>query len=266
MSKFSVVEARRSLLAAGVTGPHQSHSRESNVSKIQELLSGEGDASFGLSGVDEHSPDEILAFMAELTGCSPDIAELAEQDMIDPERTTSGILMGARRLSEAARAGARLLAATGHPTGVLEHHMRVVDAYAHAGGKVMRLREDEKLRVGTNGRGRVRYVGGVACLTYGAALEHTHSADAMEALLQFEQSPEIVLGDHGFAGAAIEAGIPTVAVMDINDHALAIAWAKKRDVVIVPMDDNRPPHSYEPSWRLFERVLLADRPETSRPF
>lgn len=258
MLDLPLAEVRDALVAAGITGPHQSHARDANVAKIHDLLAGNPEASFGLSGIDKYSPEDVLALMAELTGCSPDIEELGEQDMIDPDRTADAIVAAARRLSEAAERGAELLAATGHPTGLLEHHMRVTDAYVLAGGKVVRPREDEKLSIGKR-RVRVRYVGGVACLTDGAALQHTHGAEAMEALLETEPWPDIVLGDHGFAGAAIERDIPTVAVMDINDHALALGWAEKADVVIIPMDDNRAPRLYEPSWRLFERVLLDGR-------
>jgi hypothetical protein len=54
--------------------------------------------------------------------------------------------------------------------------------------------------------------------------------------------------------------------MDINDHALAVAWATRggpdaTDVLIVPMDDNRPPRLYEPSWMLFEDVLEGIDPQ-----
>jgi hypothetical protein len=43
--------------------------------------------------------------------------------------------------------------------------------------------------------------------------------------------------------------------MDINDHPLAVAWGQGRDVTIIPMDDNRLPRLYEPSWRLFEELI-----------
>jgi hypothetical protein len=180
-------------------------------------------------------------------------------DTIDPDRTMAAIQAAARRLRAAAARGATILAATGHPTGLLEHHIRVVDAFRATGGKVLRLREDEKLPL-ARGRSEVRYVGGVGCLTDGAALLHTHSSDAMEALLQADPWPDIVLGDHGFAGAAIERGIPAVAVMDNNDPALAVAAAAGDDVVVIPMDDNRPPRLYEPSWRIFESVIAGVGP------
>ena len=123
---------------------------------------------------------------------------------------------------------------------------------------MLRLREDENLSSKRGRRAEVRYTGGVGCLADWGQLRHTHSSAAMELLLEAEPWPDVVLGDHGFAGAAIERGIPTVAAMDINDPALAVAWAEKKDVVIMPMDDNRVPRLYEPSWTLFERVLGAE--------
>ena len=243
------------LVAAGITGPHQSHSRRNNLSKIDAMLEGAGDGSFGISGLDKYSATEVLGFLAELTGCSPDVEDECEFDTLDPERTVAGIVAAARRLRDEASRGAALLTVTGHPTGMLEHHMRVVDAYRRAGGKILLLREDENLSFRAGRHMEVRYNGGVGCLADWGQLRHTHSSEAMEKLLEAEPWPDVVLGDHGFAGAAIERGIPTIAVMDINDPALAVAWAEGRDVLIIPMDDNRPPRLYEPSWMLFEHVL-----------
>jgi hypothetical protein len=39
---------------------------------------------------------------------------------------------------------------------------------------------------------------------------------------------------------------------------LAVAWAEGKAVMIIPMDDNRPPRLYEPSWLLFEQVLAGE--------
>jgi len=250
-----VQQCRSELIAAGITGPHKSHSRRNVVSKIETIIEGDTDDRFGLSGLDAYSAGEVLGFVAEITGCSDDITNLDGYDDIDPDKTIAGILAAARRLRESALRGDLLLAATGHPTGVLEHNLRVVDAYRQAGGKVLRLREAEDLTVRRGKRLSICYVGGVGCLSDWGQLLHTHSAAAMERLLEAQPHPDIVLGDHGFAGAAVEQGIPTVAVMDINDPALAVAAAEHRDVTIVPMDDNRSPRLYEPAWTLFERVL-----------
>ena len=251
----TLVQARAALLAAGVTGPHQSHSRANAISKIRAIIEGDTVDTFGLSGLDKYSAHEIHGFVAEVTGCSNDIDNLQGYDEMDPDKTIDGIVRAARRLAESARRGDLLLAATGHPTGLLEHHIRVVDGYRRAGGKVLRLREDEDLSNRKWRHDEVRYTGGVGCLADWGQLRHTHSSETMEMLLEAQPWPDVVLADHGFAGAAIERGVPTIAVMDINDPALAVAWAEHRDVVIVPMDDNRLPRLYEPSWNLFELIL-----------
>lgn len=251
-----LLRARDALVAEGVTGPHRSHSRRDTIGKIRALLGGDEDCAFGMRGFDTHSPRDVLSYLAGITGCSDDLDGLGDEENLDPDLTVHAIVAAATRLKDEAKRGATLLAATGHPTGLLEHHIRVVDAYRQAGGKIIHLREEERFPLG-RGRGEIRYVGGVGCLSTGASLVHTHSAEPMEALLEGEPWPDLVLGDHGFAGAAIECGLPTIAFMDINDPALAVAAALRRDVLIVPLDDNRPPHSYEASWEIFERVLAG---------
>jgi hypothetical protein len=253
-----LAQARDALVAAGVTGPHRSHSRGNAISKITAVLEGEGDDDFGLTGFEKYSASEILGFVAELTGCSSDIAMTDGYDEIDPDLTIAGMVAAARRLRAEASRGSSLLAATGHPTGMLEFYIRIVDAYRRAGGKVLRLREEETL---TSNQGRhfeFRYVGNVGCLADWGSLQHTHSARAMESLLEGGPWPDIVLGDHGYAGGAIARGIPTIAIMDVNDPALAVAWAERNDVVIVPLDDNRVPHAYEPATSIFEIVLSGE--------
>ncbi len=255
MSNERLDEVRDALIAGGVTGPHVSHPRAKNIEKIHKLLAEEED-SFGVSGIQRHSPEEILGFMGQIFGCSVDLQDLSCDENIDPDLTVQGIVSAAVLLRDAARAGKLLLAATGHPTGMLHHHIRVADAFRRAGGKILQLREDEDLGIGRRGgRSEVRYVGGVGCLADWGSLKHTHSARPMEALLSAAPWPEIVLADHGFAGAAIERDIPTIAIMDINDHPLAVAWADRTNVTIIPMDDNRPPRLYEPAWRLIEDVI-----------
>jgi Phosphatase len=255
MSEPDLRSARDALIAAGITGPHQSHSRDKNIAKLHALVDGrDPEAAFGLSGIEGLDAAQVLGWMSELTGCPDDVSNLACEDSIDPDRTIGAIVAAAERLLDAARRGDSLLAVTGHPTGLLEHHMHVVDAYQRAGGKLCRLREEDNLDI-RGKRGEVRYIGGVGCLADWGNLKHTHSSAAMEELLAEQPWPDIVLGDHGFAGAAIERGIPVVAVMDINDPALAVAWGRGADVTVIPMDDNRPPRLYEPSWQIFEAII-----------
>jgi hypothetical protein len=245
---------RDALVAAGITGEHQSHLRADNLSKIRKLIEGDKGMAFGMSGMTGRSIDQVLSLVSDITGCSTDAADEDVVDAIDPERTVAALVRAAERLVDCARSGAELVFATGHPTGLLLHHLRVADAYSAAGGKVVRPGEEESFPY-QSATARVCYVGAVGCLAVGSSLHHTHSAAGMEAALDSGPAPDAVVADHGFAGAAIERGIPTIAIMDINDPALAVAVGEGKDVIAVPMDDNRPPHLYEPSWRLFELVL-----------
>jgi histidinol phosphate phosphatase hisN-like protein len=248
--------ARDALVANGITGPHQSHPRVDNLSKIHKLVDGNPGMSFGMSGMTTYSVARVLGFVSEITGCSPDPSDDSVEDAIDPERTLAGIIRAARHLVDLAHRGAGVVFATGHPTGVLLHDLRVSDAYHRAGGEVLRAGAERSFPF-EDGDARICYVGGVGCLARGSSLQHTHSAVAMDAALDSGPLPDAVFADHGFAGAAIERGIPTIAIMDINDPALAVAVGKGKDVVVIPMDDNRPPHLYEPSWRIFEEILCG---------
>lgn len=250
-------EIADALVAAGIAGPHQSHTRENAITKLKACVSGDPDNTFGISGLSVYTEQDALDALSSLTGCSSELEDIGGVDTIDPELTIGGIIAAGTRLREEAARGATLLACTGHPTGVLELYIRIVDAYVKAGGKSIRLGEDATFELRPRKREEIRYVGGVGCLADWGNLKHTHAPYAMEHLLDGNPAPDLVLGDHGFAGAAIDRGIPTIAVMDINDPALAVAWADGRDVTIVPLDDNRSPSSYQPVWDLFERLISA---------
>jgi len=66
-----------------------------------------------------------------------------------------------------------------------------------------------------------------------------------------DERPDLVLGDHGYAGAAIEAGVEAVSVADVNDPALIVAKAQGRIRIVVVMDDNVNADDY---WPCFQAV------------
>ena len=80
----------------------------------------------------------------------------------------------------------------------------------------------------------------------GASLLHTHGAEPMQHLLRELDRVDLVVADHGWAGAAAQAGIDTLALADCNDPALFVAEAEGKPVVTVPLDDNVRPHLYDP--------------------
>jgi hypothetical protein len=96
----------------------------------------------------------------------------------------------------------------------------------------------------------LRYVGGVAvCAERGSALRHSHSPLGMRLMLRRLAEdgiapPDLVVADHGFAGAAAAAGLDVVCFADSNDPALVVGEAERRVLVTVPIDDNIQPHRY----------------------
>jgi hypothetical protein len=160
----------------------------------------------------------------------------------------------AAQLAAVARPGARLLVATGHPAGLLPVHLAVRAALAAAGAEILTPAAGHSFEVQTSRgtlRREIRYILGVATVSNRGELNHTHSPRPMEAMLRDladrgEPKPDLVVADHGWAGAAGQAGIPAVGFADSNDPALFVGEEEGDVAVTVPLDDNVAPHLYDP--------------------
>jgi hypothetical protein len=133
--------------------------------------------------------------------------------------------------------------------GLILLYMSVGELLIERGAKLLTPMESVAWR--EDGKRReIRYLHGVAVLNDRASSIHTHRPDAMVRMLE-EVRPDLVFADHGFAGAAIEAGVETVSIADINDPALVVAKYQGRTDVVVVMDDNVRPEDY---WACFQAV------------
>ena len=229
-------------IAGDVTTP-----RASNIANITKMLERRWDYHFGLRFEREWAADDVLKVLADRVGMDPDFDRVDGADRIDPERTLEAIDAAADLLADAAAKRARVVVATGHPTGVLSLHLLAAAALAAAGCEV--LTPAEGLRVAAehlHPRAHIRYLGRVAMLSNGADFLHTHAAEPMEALLSQGPPPDLVLADHGWAGAAAQAGIVTIGLADTNDPAMFVGAEEGRVAVAVPLDDNVAPSSYIP--------------------
>jgi hypothetical protein len=115
-------------------------------------------------------------------------------------------------------------------------------------------RHSEELR-------EIRYVADVAMVSNRGELCHTHSARPMREMLAAlarvgEAPPDLVFADHGWAGAAGEAGVSVVGFADSNDPAMFLGAEEGRIAVAIPLDDNVAPHLYGPLT-----AYLLDRAE-----
>ena len=139
-----------------------------------------------------------------------------------------------------------MVLATGHPVGLALFYRALDDLLTERGAKLITPARGTKWRdKALHHPWFLDYMGSVAVLTDGSEPRHTHKPDAMRLVLA-EQRPHLVVADHGFAGAAIEAGIETLSVADVNDPALLVAKAQGRTEVVLVMDDHVDPAAYWP--------------------
>jgi len=229
-------------------------SRENNLGNFRRLAERDVRYLFGIEPDGSWTFTEVLELMAARCGVSRDEAHLEGVDYIDPELTVGRLEALADRLRQAAENRERVVVATGHPTGLLAVHVEVARALAAAGCPLLMPAAGwsyEIQRYGYRERRQIRYVGGVATLASRGDLNHTHSPRAMVAMLDAlrasgEPWPGLVVADHGWAGAAGQAGVDAVGFADSNDPALFVAEAEGKVLVTVPLDDNVQPHLYAP--------------------
>lgn len=224
--------------------------REGNLRNCARCAERDPHYTFGLEFAGRWDYEDVVALMAERVGISPDLDHRYGQDTIDPELCADALERMRERLTHAARDRQRVLVATGHPSGILAIHLEIAAALRRAGCELVQA----GVGWSYHSSGRLldlRHVNGVAMVSNGAHLEHTHDPDPMQAMLAALRAagapmPDLVVADHGYAGAAAQAGVPTVGFADCNDPALVVGEAEGTVEVTVGLDDNVLPHHYSP--------------------
>ena len=242
------------LVSSGIAG-QVGTPRENNLTSYSRMSRREPLYLFGLEPEGPWTDADVLALMAERCGVSPDPEHTSGPDTIDPDRTLERLEAMAARLRQAAERRERVLVATGHPVGLRPTHTAIARALRAAGCRLLTPRSSWRHPDGTTyaeAGGTIGYLDDVAVLIgiHGVP-EHTHSPLPMRAILAAldaagEPPPDLVVADHGWAGAAGQAGIDAVGFADCNDPALFVGEAEGRVLVCVPLDDNVDPELYGP--------------------
>lgn len=219
----------------------------------RRMVAGEPEYTFGLPDWEGATVEEAVAAVVALCGGDP--SGRADPDglgFIDPDLAIAGIRRHRERLAAfTAGGGGRVLLATGHPTGLLPHYAAIARRLQSAGSELLAPLDDVRHLDGDGGRRLgVRFLDGVACIWGGGDLHHSHLPRYMEAMLdELGGGPgvvDLVVADHGMAGAAIARGLPTLAIADVNDPALPLAQACGRTDGVLCIDDNLAPRLFVP--------------------
>ncbi len=239
----------RTMISGEVATP-----RQNNLLHYRRMAAGRPYYQFGLDLQREWTFGDIFALMVKRCGIDPDPSHLYGDDTIDPDLTIDALEAMAERIGQAAEHQETVLLATGHPSGLLPVYLALARALRARGCPVLTPAAGWTYEVDT-AQGpsprHIRYIDDVAVLSGHGALHHTHDPHPMRAILEELSEnalawPHLVIADHGWAGAAGEAGITTVGFADCNDPALFAGEAEGKVHAVVPLDDNVPPHHYTP--------------------
>lgn len=221
-------------------------SREANLRNIQGFLDGDQHQHMGVVRTREWAFDDVFALMRDRVGISPDRAHVEGQDTISAERAVAALERYARVLGEVVSGGGRVLFATGHPAGLFPVYAQLARVARRAGAHVVQVPDGFPFEDGD-----VRQIEHVVMVEQHGGLRHTHFPGPMSLTLEKlrrdgQNPPDLVVADHGLAGAAGSRGLRTIAVADCNDPGVFVAEAQGQVEVAVPLDDNLPPRVYEP--------------------
>jgi hypothetical protein len=248
-------ELERALVDGGVAGP-AGHPHHNVFRNIRMLVDHDPDKLFGLSDLPEpFGFEDIVRLVGEAAGEPIDELATAGSPDIDAGAVVTACRAMGERLAEAARLGRRVLFATGHPGDLDILYGAIADLAEANGASIVRPAEGDTWFDEHVGHGwTIAYHGAVGMVTDHERPRHTHWPEAMRRMLADER-PDLVVADHGFAGAAIEAGVETLSIADVNDPALIVAKAQGRTDVVVVLDDHVPPENYWPCFQAVAGVL-----------
>ena len=248
----TLVGLREHLVASRLAGQVATSPRWT-LENCAKLVAGRDEYTFGLPDWREVTLLDVVGAVQAVCGGDPGGNPDSDgPGWIDPDHTIAAVVRHRDRLADLARGGGgRVLFATGHPTGLLPHYAALARALQATGSELLAPLDDVYLPPGPDrGRRGIRFLDGVACVFDGGTLRHTHRARFMEAMLDaLGGGPDVVdlvVADHGMAGAAIARGLPTLSIADVNDPALPLAQVRGRTDAVLPIDDNLAPRLFLP--------------------
>jgi hypothetical protein len=241
-------ELERALLAGGVAGT-ATHPIDNVRGNIEKLLDHDHDKEFGLTGLQEGMTlHRVLGLVERAAGSPIDRDARSGPVEIQARPIVDDSVAAGQRLARASENGETIVFATGHPTGLVYLYHELASELARRGASILVLGRGVRWREpGLDHDWFIEHHDGVAMLSDGRAPRHTHKPDAMERMLA-EGRPDLVFADHGFAGAAIGAGVETISIADVNDTALLVAKEQGRTQHVLVFDDHVDPNAYWPVY------------------
>jgi hypothetical protein len=212
-----------------------------NWRAIKKLIKKEDFYTFGISEINREIKAKHLTaasvrdILIEASGLDLKRFSLKSSGYFDPHKSATAIVEGLKVLRQAAIANQRLVFATGHPGAMVGLLTELANWSTSLGGNILLL--DEVIPV------KKPYVldriGPVMIPSDGCSAWHSHDTMFMQAFLR-RQPVDLLVGDHGFVGEALNQNIPSIGFYDTDDPAMPLAQALGLPVRAIPLNDNKP--------------------------
>jgi hypothetical protein len=221
---------------AGGSGPGPTELRRlvERVASGDRRAPGEGAAGSGVS------VDDAWAAVTATYGATRAAATIDAACTLDATRRAS------ERVVAVGATGARVAVATARPASLLGVEMAWARLAAAAGADVVDLPDFGPIRADGRTPRWLRWIGSVAVVSDGRALCDTADAEAAREWIFAVPRPVLVVADGPFAEVAWDAGIEVVALAGLDRPGLAVAAARDRRGLVVPMRTDRPARGYAP--------------------
>ncbi|HSX01372.1 MAG TPA: phosphatase [Candidatus Saccharimonas sp.] len=257
-------DLRQTLVELKLSGELNRNTPGANRQAIREMLARNNYWALEMDGIESLNMtyDEAASIMAAQLGLSDERFAGEEPPYIDPEHTLSRLITGFHRLEAVAHAGGRILFATGHPGSMLSFYQVLGEHFEELGATLVVPAEP----VAAPDRRWLDDINGVVVLSDEGNLMHTHASNGMRQFVEATK-PDIVMADHAFAVAAINAKAPTIAIFDVDDPAIPImAHADPERIIAVPMNDNQTnTRTVKAAFALIKTLTKPNTPNHEQP-
>ena len=233
---------RSTLLSSGVTGEIAHHGAKMNLEALKRVQKSDPYVTFGITVVEDAAKrhaftlPKLIDIMAASLGITAERFKQAGPGFIDPQLTGERLGQMMEVIEATIASDGLIVLATSHPGSLLAYYMRLAELITSRGGQLagtpapVLIAEYRWIDV----------VAGVHVLTDEGNLLHTHDSAGFDLFLHaLPTAPSLVIADHGYAGAAINRGIKTIALHDVDDPGIPVAAYLGCDVLAIPMNDNQ---------------------------
>jgi hypothetical protein len=237
----------------GFSGSIPLNGRSKNYHAIKQLVAGDAFYTFGIKEIAKQAKqglilrNDVRRILVDASGLTVNRFRWLGPGYFDPAKSAAALLAARDRLQLAAERRQRVAFATGHPGAMVGFYSVLADWAARRGARLVTI--DEPIVVSR--AYCLDMIGPVFAASDNASNWHTHETRYMEALLD-RQKVDLVVGDHGFVGGALNHDIECIGFYDTDDPALPLAQSLGLPILSVPINDN----CYNLSGSQLARLLL----------